>query len=243
MADTKREQNPTSDERQPRPATKVTLPPFGLAQEILRQMAKPDRPAPAAEPAPSATVTPATPAAYRGRDSLLQFADAVMSVAGEKTAAAVEPEHHLVTFFLDKEEYGVPVLRSREIVRVGDITRIPEAPPHIRGVFNLRGRILPIVDLRTRLGLTPAVLTPKSRIILVDAHGRQLSLLVDAVARMARVRASAVKPPPADVLSAYTDYVTGVAQLGERLIILLDLDKVLLLSPAAQAAPERQSSV
>jgi purine-binding chemotaxis protein CheW len=245
MADTKSEQNPIADEREPRPAAKVSLPPFGLAQEILRQMAKPDRPAPtAAQPTPvAAATTPSAPAGYRGRDSLLQFADAVMSVAGEKTAAAVEPEHHLVTFFLDKEEYGVPVLRSREIVRVGDITRIPEAPPHIRGVFNLRGRILPIVDLRTRLGLAPAVLTPKSRIILVDAHGRQLSLLVDAVARMARVRASAVKPPPADVLSAYTDYVTGVAQLGDRLIIMLDLDKVLLLSPAAvepaSAAPLR----
>src|SRR6185295_10991012 len=104
---------------------KLTLPPFGLAQEILRQMAKPDRPAPApaaaTEPAPAAPATPGAPAGYRGRDSLLQFADAVMSVAGEKTAAAAEPEHHLVTFFLDKEEYGVPVLRSREIVRGGDI--------------------------------------------------------------------------------------------------------------------------
>jgi purine-binding chemotaxis protein CheW len=232
MADTKSEHDPGSDVREPRTAAKVTLPPFGLAQEILRQMAKPDRPAPA--PGEAAPSTPA--AGYRGRDSLLQFADAVMSVAGEKTAVAAEPEHHLVTFLLDKEEYGVPVLRSREIVRVGDITRIPEAPPHIRGVFNLRGRILPIVDLRTRLGLPPTVITPKSRIILVDAHGRQLSLLVDAVARMARVRASAVKPPPADVLSTYTDYVTGVAQLAGRLIIMLDLDKVLLLSPAAAEA-------
>ena len=227
------------------PPAKVSLPPFGLAQEILRQMARPDRPAPgpATEAAPAA---PASSAGYRGRESLLQFADAVMSVAGEKTAVAVEAEHQLVTFFLDKEEYGVPVLRSREIVRVGDITRIPEAPPHIRGVFNLRGRILPIVDLRTRLGLPPAVITPKSRIILVDAHGRQLSVLVDAVSRMTRVPASAVKPPPADVLSTYTDYVTGVAQLGERLVILLDLDKVLLLSPAAEppvtTAAERTSA-
>jgi purine-binding chemotaxis protein CheW len=208
---------------------KVTLPPFGLAQEILRQMAASER------PAPPVAAAPAGPTAYRGRDSLLQFADAVMTVAGEKTAVAVEAEHQLVTFFLDKEEYGVPVLRSREIVRVGDITRIPEAPPHIRGVFNLRGRILPIVDLRTRLGMPSMAVTPKSRIILVDAHGRQLSLLVDAVSRMARVPVSAVKPPPPDVLSAYTDYVTGVAQVGSRLIILLDVDRVLLLAPGGGA--------
>src|SRR4051812_14145143 len=83
---------------------KISLPPFGLAQEILRQMAKPDRPAPAPAPAPVGEA-PAAPAPYRGRDSLLQFADAVMTVAGEKAAAPVEAEHHLVTFFLDNEEY------------------------------------------------------------------------------------------------------------------------------------------
>ena len=99
-------------------------------------------------------------------------------------------------------------------MRVGEITRIPEAPAHIRGVFNLRGRILPVVDLRTRLGLPAAALTPRSRLILVEAHGRVLALLCDAVSRMTRVAASLVRPPPAEALSTQVDYVTGVAQVA-----------------------------
>jgi purine-binding chemotaxis protein CheW len=216
----------------------VSLPPFGLAQEILRQMSTPEAlptgggeraggGARAGAPAPEAAV-----GSYRGRESLLQFADAVMSVPTRDAAApAPESEEHLVTFFLHEEEYGVPVLRSREIVRVAEITRIPEAPAHIRGVFNLRGRILPVVDLRTRLGLPTAPLTPRSRLILVEAHGRILALLCDSVSRMTRIAASLVRPPPAEAISTQVDYVTGVAQSQGRLIILLDLDKVLLLHP------------
>ena len=217
---------------------KVILPPFGLAREILRQMATPeglphgdgqDR-AGGAPHRSGQTPTPEGVGSYRGRESLLEFADAVMSVpTRENTLPVLEAEEHLVTFSLQNEEFGVPVLRSREIVRVGEITRIPEAPPHIRGVFNLRGRILPVVDLRTRLGLPAPQITPRSRLILVEAHGRLLALLVDSVSRMARVAASAVRPAPAEAVSAQVDYVTGVAQVGGRLIILLDLDKVLLV--------------
>jgi purine-binding chemotaxis protein CheW len=223
---------------------KLRLPPFGLAQEILRQMSTPEELPSGGQTAGSDRTGPAQHRAgqrpaplpvgsYRGRESLLQFADAVMSVPTSEgaTAPAVEAEEHLVTFFLQGEEFGVPVLRSREIVRVGEITRIPEAPAHIRGVFNLRGRILPVVDLRTRLGLPPAEITPRSRLILVELQSRQLALLVDSVSRMARVPASAVRPPPSEAISAQVDYVTGVAQLGGRLIILLDLDKVLLREP------------
>ncbi len=221
------------------PAAKVSLPPFGLAQEILRQMATPEvLPGAGAERSSERAAAAPAPSAqdYRGRESLLQFADAVMSVSARENAApAPEQEQHLVTFFLQNEEYGVPVLRSREIVRVGEITRIPEAPPHIRGVFNLRGRILPVVDLRTRLGLAAAGVTARSRLILVEAHGRVLALLCDAVSRMTRVPASAVRPPPTEALSAQVDYVTGVAQVQGRLVILLDLDRVLLL-PGSTAA-------
>jgi purine-binding chemotaxis protein CheW len=218
-------------------APRVTLPPFGMARDILRQMGTPDHPLPASSPAaqaPPAAGDGASSAHQRARYSLLQFADAVMADA-QRDQNIPEPEHeeHLVTFFVQREEYGVPVLRSREIVRVGEITRIPEAPHHIRGVFNLRGRILPVVDLATRLGLKPSVVTPRSRLLLVEAHGRLFALLIDAASRMTHVPASAMRPPPSDVLSAHTDYVTAVAQRGDRLIIMLDLDKVLLLHPAA----------
>jgi purine-binding chemotaxis protein CheW len=229
---------------------KPTLPPFGLAREILRQGAGPERRPPRANPPGAAAALDEAGAAARGRDSLLLFADAIMTVSGsEQPAAAPDPEHHLVTFSVAGEEYGVPVLRTREIVRVGDITRIPHAPPHIRGVFNLRGRILPVVDLRTRLGLPAAPTTARSRLLLVDAHGRVLALLVDAVSRMTRVPASRCKPPPPEALGAHADYVAGVAESGARLIILLDLDRLLLVAPAgsevagrAGAAAAAQSS-
>jgi purine-binding chemotaxis protein CheW len=178
------------------------------------------------------TDRPAAPAATRA--SLLEFADAV---AVSDTPAAVQPAApplHLVTFVLDREEFGIPIGRVREVLRVGDITRVPEAPPHIRGVTSVRGRILPIVELRTRLGL-PGLGEPgtRARIVVVEAHGRVLGLLVDAVNQVVNVPADSVLDPPGEVLSAQTDYVTGIGRLDARLIILLDLDRALLLAEAA----------
>jgi purine-binding chemotaxis protein CheW len=97
-------------------------------------------------------------------------------------------------------------------------------------VVNLRGRILPVVELRTRLGLAPAELTPRTRLLIVEVHGRTLGLLVDAVSRVVRIPRSAVVPPPDEVVSGRSDYITGVARLDPRLLILLDLDKALLLT-------------
>lgn len=164
------------------------------------------------------------------REQLLAFAD---DLTRRQAAAAVlppDPELHLVTFRLERESFAVPIDRVREVVRVTEITRVPEAPPHIRGVTNLRGRVLPVVELRTRLGLTPAVITPASRVLVVEAHGRVLGLLVDGVSRVVKVPSSSVVPPPEEVLSHRTDYIPGVARTGDTLLILLDLDRALLLS-------------
>ena len=128
-------------------------------------------------------------------DSLLAFADSVLALA--PAPAPVVEVHSTLTFCLCGEEFGLPILRSREIVRVGEITRIPEAPPHVRGVLNLRGRVVPVVEIRTRLGLPIAPLTPQSRVIMVEAQGRLFGLLVDRVSRIAKIAASAIKPVPA----------------------------------------------
>ena len=124
---------------------------------------------------------PDSVAAAPPRERLLAFADDLARQQASAPAAVPDPELHLVTFRLEREAFGVPIDRVREVVRVTDITRVPEAPPHIRGVTNLRGRVLPVVELRTRLGLTPAVIAPSSRILVVEAHGRVLGLLVDGV--------------------------------------------------------------
>jgi purine-binding chemotaxis protein CheW len=162
-------------------------------------------------------------------DGLLRFTDAL----DRETAVAAGPtpagELHLVSFALDREEYGIPVTQVREVIRVAEITRVPQAPAHVRGVANLRGRILPVVELRSRLGLEPAVLTPRSRILVVEVGDRVLGLLVDAVLQVAKVPLESVAPPPEEVLSADSDYLSGVARWNGRLIILLELDKALLL--------------
>jgi purine-binding chemotaxis protein CheW len=137
---------------------------------------------------------------------------------------------HLLTFGLDREEFGIPVTQVREVIRVTEITRVPQVPPHVRGVTNLRGRILPVVEIRTRLGLEPAVITPTARIVVVEVLSRVLGLLVDRVSQVTRLPSDSVVPPPDEVVSAEADYVTGVARWDSRLIILLDLDKVLPLT-------------
>ena len=163
-------------------------------------------------------------------DALLRFADAVdrQAAAGE-AAPAPGGELHLVTFSLDREEYGIPVTQVREVIRVADITRVPQAPAHVRGVTNLRGRILPVVELRSRLGLEPATTTPRSRIVVVEVADRVLGLLVDAVLQVAKVPADTVAPPPEEILSADSGYLGGVARWNGRLIILLELEQALLL--------------
>ncbi len=169
-------------------------------------------------------------AAPPASERLLAFADDLSRQQAAAAPKAPDPELHLVTFRLERESFAVPIERVREVVRVSDITRVPEAPPHIRGVTNLRGRVLPVVELRTRLGLTAAVITPASRVLVVEAHGRVLGLLVDGVSRVVKVPSSAVVPPPEEVLSDRTDYIPGVARTGDTLLILLDLDRALLLS-------------
>jgi len=163
-------------------------------------------------------------------DSLLRFADEVHRITAAPAATAGAPQLHLVTFALGAEEYGIRVNQVREVIRVGEITRVPQAPAHVRGVTNLRGRILPVVEIRTRLGLDPAVVTPRSRVVVVEAHERVLGLLVDAVLQVAKLPGETVAPAPEEVLSPQTDYITGVARWGSRLIILLELEKALLLN-------------
>jgi purine-binding chemotaxis protein CheW len=174
--------------------------------------------------------TPATPApAPRG---VLEFADQLAADAAAAQVPLPPAQLHLITFRLDGEEFGLPVETVREVIRVGDITRVPQSPAHIRGVINLRGRILPVVEIRTRLGLAPLVPRSTARIIVAEVRGRVLGLLVDSVAQVQKVPADRVVAAPDEVKSAHTDYITGVVQLYERLLILLDLARALDASGA-----------
>jgi purine-binding chemotaxis protein CheW len=166
----------------------------------------------------------------RGKaESLLDYADQLQRQAPAVETQTPSPELHLVTFVLDREEFGIPIGQVREVIRVSDITRVPQARTHVRGVTNLRGRILAVVELRTRMGLPPAEITPRSRIVVVGIRERILGILVDGVSQVVKVPTATVTPAPEEVVSPGTDYITGVARWNSRLIILLDLEKVLQL--------------
>jgi purine-binding chemotaxis protein CheW len=136
-------------------------------------------------------------------------------------------EQHLVVVQIDRERYGVPIEHVHEIIRMQEVTRIPRAPAFLEGVINLRGQVIPVIDLRRRFGLPPAGHNGAARIVVVEMNGSRVGMIVDAVLEVLRLPADAVVPPD-DLLTA-TDaaFLRGVAKHEESLILLLDLERVL----------------
>jgi purine-binding chemotaxis protein CheW len=167
-----------------------------------------------------------------GREQTLSF----FSAPAQQQRAAVEATEHLATFYLDREEYGVDVKQVQEIRRVTEITSVPRAPQFIRGVINLRGRILPVLDLRTRLGLGEVATSRAARIVVVRVKDRLLGLLVDGASQVLKIPVSQVEPAPEEVVQKGGDYIRGVAKLDDRLIILVDLERLLAHELAADTA-------
>jgi purine-binding chemotaxis protein CheW len=124
-------------------------------------------------------------------------------------------------------DYAVPIHRVQEIVRVPEITRVPHAQAGVEGVINLRGRVLPVVDLASRLALGTTEHARSARVVVVDGGSESIGLLVDGVSEVLRVSASDVEPPSATTSGNGPTAVLGVAKLGERLVLLLDLDAAL----------------
>ncbi len=138
-----------------------------------------------------------------------------------------DTETQLVVFDLAAEFYGVDIGDVREIIRMQSITRVPGAPQFVEGVINLRGRVVPVVDLRKRLDLQVSEQTQDSRIVVVDIAGRDVGVIVDGVNEVLRIPLSSVEPPSSMITNADSDYLRGIARLEDKLIILLDLSKVL----------------
>lgn len=137
-----------------------------------------------------------------------------------------QEEQQLVVFDLAQEAYGVDINVVREIIRMQDITSVPKTLDFVRGVINLRGRVIPVVDLRKRFALPEAEHTKDSRIVVVDISGQDIGMVVDAVTEVMRIPNSSVAPPSAIITSTDSDYLQGIVKLESKLIILLDLDRV-----------------
>ncbi|MBD5608145.1 MAG: chemotaxis protein CheW [Desulfovibrio sp.] len=133
----------------------------------------------------------------------------------------------LVTFSIGEEEFGVNILKVQEINRTMEITKVPRAPAFVEGVINLRGKVIPIIDLRSRFGLSSKPEDKDTRIIVIEINSIIVGFVVDAVSEVLRIPASTVEPPPPVVAGVESDYISGVGKLKERLLIMLDLDKLL----------------
>ena len=133
----------------------------------------------------------------------------------------------LVTFNLANEEFGVDITRVQEINRMMDITKIPNAPEFIEGVVNLRGKIVPVVDLRKKLGFPEKEHDKSTRIMVVEVKGMVLGFIVDSVSEVLRIPESTIEPPPSLVGGVESDYLNGVGKLDDRLLLLINLEKVI----------------
>ena len=203
-------------------AARLTLPSSGLASDILAlAAATPLTALPPRAPEPAVPEPPAEPVTARSH---------TISFFGSKTREerkAVEATEHLATFFLAGEEYGVDVRLVQEIIRLSEITQVPRAPQFVKGVINLRGRIIPVIDLKRKLALGEVEASKQARIVVVKVRERLMGLLVDGASQVLKVPVSVIEAAPEEVVEIDASYIRGVAKLEKRLIILVDLQKVL----------------
>lgn len=136
-------------------------------------------------------------------------------------------EIQIVGFRIGRETFGLPISLVHEIVRPPEITNVPHAPEYVEGVMNLRGRIVPVIDLRRRFGGAAIANSRKNRVLVVDVESRAVGLIVDSASEVLKISDAQIEPPPNVLTDAATSYVTGVAKHQGRLIILVDLRRIL----------------
>jgi purine-binding chemotaxis protein CheW len=159
----------------------------------------------------------------------------------DRTARALEGlAGKYLTFVLGEEEYGLPVLRVREIIKMLDITVVPQVPHHVRGVVNLRGKVIPVVDLRAKFGFAEVDYTDRTSIVVVEVAGRSgkamLGVIVDAVSEVLSVAAEDLEATPEFGAHIDTGYMMAVAKVKGQVKILLDLDRVFVADGLGAAA-------
>lgn len=136
-------------------------------------------------------------------------------------------ERQLVVFRLHNEEFGVEITDVREIVKPRHITRLPHVEEYIEGVTNLRGEVIPVINLRKRFGIQAQEDTQDTRIIMLEVNDSMVGFIVDAVTETLRLPEDAIDPPPSSIAGLRADYLAGVGKLENRLLILLEVDKIL----------------
>jgi purine-binding chemotaxis protein CheW len=138
-------------------------------------------------------------------------------------------EQQFVAFRLGSEEYGISILQVQEIKRITDITRVPHAPAYVQGVINLRGSVLPVIDLKKRLNFSSQDYTDDTRIVIVKFEDYSVGMIVDAVSEVLRLTDEQIEPSPAFVGGLDAEYIQGIAKVDGRLVILLNMTSVAMI--------------
>ena len=138
-------------------------------------------------------------------------------------------ERQLVVFGLGDEEFGVDIIQVQEIVRLQEVTKIPNAPAFVEGIVNLRGKVIPLIDLRKRFGFANVEHDDESRIIVTSFNENLIGIIVDNVSEVIRLQEEQIEPPPNIVAGVGREYIQGVGKVEDRLVVLLELDRILNL--------------
>ena len=136
-------------------------------------------------------------------------------------------QEQLVVFEVGEESFGIDISLVQEIIRLQPITEVPRAPMYVKGVINLRGKVIPVVDLRERFSFAAEDETKATRIVVVNVLGNTVGMIVDAVSEVLRLPTDSIEPPSTIVESVGSQYLKGIGKLEDKLIILLDLDQLL----------------
>jgi purine-binding chemotaxis protein CheW len=167
-----------------------------------------------------------------------------MSTSAATPATSAAGAHQVLTFVLGNETYGVDILRVQEIRGWSAVTKIPDAPPHVLGVLNLRGAIVPVVDLRKRFNLEQAEYTALTVVIVLLVQGtngrRDVGVVVDGVSDVVDLSTAAVQPTPDLGSHTVTDHIRGLVSVAERMVVLLDIDRLIGAQPGATTPESAQ---
>lgn len=207
--------------------TAIVDPPVDVAVPESVTVPAPVVTAPSPTPAPAGKAEPVKVAAVSDEDPAATLNGYTHSNGSVNAKGFADLQ--LVVFTLDSQSYGVEITYVDSIIKIQAITPIPHSRSEIKGVTNLRGRVLPVVDLRTRFGLPEIDNTRNSRIIVIHIHKTEVGMLVDAVSEVMTLPATDVEPVPSITTSIDSDYVTGVAKVDDRLVIMLDVAKILAI--------------
>ncbi len=147
--------------------------------------------------------------------------------SAQEQGGALSEQLQLVSFHIGDEEFAVDILNIQGINRMVEVTKVPNAPDYVEGIINLRGRVIPIIDLRKRLGLQEKEYDKDTRFIVVELTNKVIGFIVDSVNEVLRINSSITEPPPPVVAGVDSEFITAVGKLEDRLLILLDIERVL----------------